>query len=196
MGSVAAANARAGYEKYETTASLGLDNIEFEVTIENFHSISKFFDGFPDAVERGIDIGMRRSSKALTKKLKDNLVKYGLGDSALMYEFSTTFDGTTLTLNIDSDYAIYVEMGTGIIGQNDPHPNQMKLGISWQYDVNDHGTDGWRYYDEDSKRLRWTAGQASRPYIYDTYKWAERAIPTMVKNDIKKEIMKLGVILK
>lgn len=196
MGSsVASANQRAGYDKYETTASLGLGELTYEVDIENLSSLAKFVDNYPSAIERGIYNGMKRFSLALGRKLRQRLVSHGLGGSELMYNFHTEFDGSTITLFIDSDFAIYVEMGTGIVGEIFSHPDQAKLGISWEYDVEKHGLTGWTYRTEDGQFFH-TIGQGSRPYIYETYKWAEASIANYIRKDIIDELKKLGVKVK
>lgn len=70
------------------------------------------------------------------------------------------------TITNDSDHALYVEFGTGIVGAANPYPNNK---IGYRYDINGHGEDGWYYYDEDEKRIRWTKGMPSRPFVHNTY---------------------------
>lgn len=67
-------------------------------------------------------------------------------------------------------YAAYVEFGTGVVGQGAAHPNPQ----GWQYDVNDHGDEGWVYYDDYSGKFRWTKGFKSRPFMYNTARQLEK----------------------
>jgi hypothetical protein len=67
-------------------------------------------------------------------------------------------------------YAAYVEFGTGVVGKQSPHPNPQ----GWQYDVNQHGDEGWVYYDDESGTYRWTKGFKSRPFMYNTARQLER----------------------
>jgi len=67
-------------------------------------------------------------------------------------------------------YAVYVEFGTGVVGSQSPHPNPQ----GWQYDVNQHGDEGWVYYDDGSGKFRWTKGFKSRPFMYNTARQLER----------------------
>ena len=60
-------------------------------------------------------------------------------------------------------HAAFVEFGTGIRGKNSPHVNPP---AGWEYDTNEHGEEGWYYWDGDRKR--WTAGMGSRPFMYHT----------------------------
>ena len=70
-------------------------------------------------------------------------------------------DGKSGVIFTGCDHAAYVEFGTGVVGQQSPHPT-----MPWAYDVNGHGEAGWHYYDEG--RMRWTKGMPSRPYMYLT----------------------------
>lgn len=71
-------------------------------------------------------------------------------------------------------YAIYVEYGTGIVGENDPHP---EAEGKWDYDVNQHGVKGWVYRNDRDGKLYWTRGFFSRPFMYNTLRWLEEAAP-------------------
>ena len=68
----------------------------------------------------------------------------------------------------DSYYAIFVEYGTGVVGEGGrKHP---LLPSGWKYDINKHGDDGWWYISDRDGKLHWTKGQESRPFMYETYK--------------------------
>lgn len=41
------------------------------------------------------------------------------------------------------DDMYYLEFGTGIVGQRNPHPEASKYG--WLYDINNHGDKGWTF---------------------------------------------------
>lgn len=69
-----------------------------------------------------------------------------------------------------SPYAVYVEFGTGIVGQTSPHPDPK----DWQYDINKHGEDGWIYFNERDSRWHWTKGFESRPFMYNTARELEK----------------------
>jgi len=63
-------------------------------------------------------------------------------------------------------YAMYVEFGSGIRGQEAQHPMAGELG--YVYDVNNHGEDGWVYFNDRDGQYHWTDGMPSRPFMYDT----------------------------
>jgi hypothetical protein len=63
-------------------------------------------------------------------------------------------------------YAVYVEFGSGIRGQEAQHPMSGQVG--YVYDVNNHGEEGWVYFNERDGQYHWTDGMPSRPFMYDT----------------------------
>ena len=68
-------------------------------------------------------------------------------------------------------YAAYVEYGTGVVGQQSPHPDPHP---TWQYDSKQHGDEGWVYHDDDTGQFRWTKGFKSRPFMYNTARELEK----------------------
>ncbi len=74
-------------------------------------------------------------------------------------------------------YAAYVEFGTGVVGSQSPHPNP----DGWQYDINDHGDEGWVYYDDYTGKFRWTRGFKSRPFMYNTARQLEKECKKIVQ---------------
>lgn len=76
-----------------------------------------------------------------------------------------------------SPYAVYVEFGTGIVGQTSPHPDPK----DWQYDINKHGEDGWIYFNERDDRWHWTKGFESRPFMYNTARELEKECVRIAK---------------
>lgn len=74
-------------------------------------------------------------------------------------------------------YAAYVEFGTGVVGKGSAHPNPQ----GWQYDVNNHGNEGWVYYDDYSGKFRWTKGFKSRPFMYNTARQLEKECAKIAK---------------
>lgn len=80
----------------------------------------------------------------------------------------------------DCVYAIYVEYGTGVVGAglvdgSDPHPAAEANG--WDYDVRNHGEEGWFYRNDKDGHVYWTQGFVSRPFMLNTLRWLEEAAP-------------------
>lgn len=77
-------------------------------------------------------------------------------------------------------HTMFVEMGTGVTGKNSPGSTIP----GWEYDINEHGEEGWYYYDKDGKR-HWTKGMPSRPFMYETAKTLRQSIPWIVEGVLK-----------
>jgi len=70
----------------------------------------------------------------------------------------------------DNFYSKFVEFGTGVIGNNKPHPDTSS--INWKYDVNKHGEKGWKYQTPDGL-WHWTKGQEAKEYWYKAYQFVD-----------------------
>lgn len=80
-------------------------------------------------------------------------------------------------------HSAFVEMGTGIVGKENPNQNGSIPG--WVYDVNEHGEAGWTYFNEKDGKYHWTKGMPSRPFMYDTAQILKEAVPDIVKDEFK-----------
>lgn len=69
-------------------------------------------------------------------------------------------EGTSGTVATDAYYAMYVEFGTGSVGQG---------GSS----VGTYTDGGWVYYNEQIDKFFYTEGMAARPFMYTTFRQLE-----------------------
>lgn len=83
-----------------------------------------------------------------------------------------------------SFYAVYVEFGTGIQGDRFSHALAGKLG--YVYDINNHGDNGWIYFNEKDGKYHWTTGMPSRPFMYMTAMELEKKCEEIAKEVFKK----------
>lgn len=69
----------------------------------------------------------------------------------------------------DSQHAIYVEMGTGIIGAQKPYPGKLPAMYAQGKTIHytDDGRYGWFYQDANGDWW-FTEGMPSRPFLYET----------------------------
>ena len=73
----------------------------------------------------------------------------------------------------DSSHALYVELGTGIIGKANPYKGTLPEGVDWQYASGKtirqlaDGRYGWFYKGKDGNWY-FTEGMPSRPFMYNT----------------------------
>ncbi len=77
----------------------------------------------------------------------------------------------------NTEYAAYVEFGTGIKG-NGTYPYKVE-GLSLEYKDK-----GWAYYDEDKGEWIYTKGQKAQPYMYPALKQNEKAIKQILKSGV------------
>ena len=77
-------------------------------------------------------------------------------------------------VKVTSDHVAFVEFGTGVKGQNNPHKNGEYLSLAaWKYAsgakifTTQDGRVGWIYPTDDGG-FRFTEGMESRPFMYET----------------------------
>lgn len=82
-----------------------------------------------------------------------------------------------------SPYAIFVEFGTGVVGEGtsgeagaiDAHG-----AMYWEYDINGHGLDGWTYFNEKDGQFYHTLGQPARPFMSMTTRLLDSEVERVV----------------
>lgn len=73
----------------------------------------------------------------------------------------------------NSDHAMFVEFGTGVIGKQSPYKGKLPDGVTWEYATGKtihklvDGRYGWFYPGDDGKWY-FTEGMPSRPFMYNT----------------------------
>lgn len=99
------------------------------------------------------------------------------------------YDETTNTGRVwtNNDVIIFNEMGTGITGANNPHPNPDGSFQSWKYDVNEHGEKGWIYPKSDGT-FGWTKGLPSKHMFYNAFNDIKRELPNYINVEINKTV--------
>lgn len=100
-------------------------------------------------------------------------------ESISSYEAFAKNDVVKYIIKADSEHAIYVEMGTGIVGAQHPYPGPLPAiyGQGNKIFVTNDGRYGWIYplhtgqFDENGEEIiefRFTEGMPSRPFMYNT----------------------------
>lgn len=173
-------------EGYATIADLG--DLELDVDFDKMLNGLDVGSGLENAINIGFENGMNRFAKLLEENFLKNLANEGLSGSDIAKDYEIRVNDDSLTLTVRTDYAIYVELGTGIEGMKSPHP---KPQIPWMHDVNNHGEKGW-LYEADDGSWHWTKGQKSRPFLYNTWRWARGSFTNIIKGAIRRELKKWG----
>lgn len=85
-------------------------------------------------------------------------------------------------------YAFFVEYGTGVVGEANPHPGlaagvgnpPLVMGQNGNvydgYDSQGHGEKGWVYIGDTDGKLHWTKGYRSRPFMYNTLRYLQNYV--------------------
>lgn len=118
-----------------------------------------------------------------TDEAKNMAIAWEAYDSGELYNgIIGEVDGKKGKIWSTAPHSMYVELGTGITGDRNPHPE--KVAVGWVYDVNKHGDKGWFYRGDDGK-LHWTKGMPARPFMYDTAQILKQALPYLAKDLLK-----------
>ena len=163
--------------------SVVLKNIEFslsEMSIEN--AISELQRFREDLVDR-------------LSELAQYLISYGQEIARMqLVEMDAQFTGELIEEGIhgiyykeqhcgaiytDKWYAMFVEFGTGFVGEINPHHPLEGSEIGWVHDVNEHGPGGWWYPAPwgwwipskgkyKGQPMAWSQGMPARPFMYNT----------------------------
>ena len=90
-------------------------------------------------------------------------------------------------VKVTNDHAAFVEFGTGVVGQSNPHRNGEYLSkASWAYATGRtifttrDGRTGW-FYPTESGEYRFTEGMKSRPFMYETALQLQRDFPKLAR---------------
>lgn len=90
-------------------------------------------------------------------------------------------------VRVTNDHVAFVEFGTGVVGQANPHVNGEYLSkAAWAYATGpkifttQDGRVGWIYPTDDGG-FRFTEGMASRPFMYETALALQQEFPKIAK---------------
>lgn len=81
----------------------------------------------------------------------------------------STKSGAIFAIVADSSHAVYVEMGTGIVGARHPYPGKLPAVYAQGKTIRQiaDGRYGW-FYKDDNENWWFTEGMPSRPFMYLT----------------------------
>lgn len=151
----------------------------------------------PNAIEKAIQEinDYRKEVEAKTMKLAQRLTDLGASVVRVkIVEMGAYYSGELLSgvdgyfspilnagfIRVTSDHAAFVEFGTGVVGQENPHKNGEYLSkVSWGYATGSKifttkgGRVGWIYPTDDGG-FRFTEGMESSPFMYETALELER----------------------
>lgn len=119
-----------------------------------------------------------RGEEIAKQKCREYTDGTGWLEENIWCEVDVTGGKFKVIVHMDTQYAAYVEFGTGIVGAEYSHPNAGRR--NWQYDVNGHGDAGWVYKD-DAGDFYWTKGQPAKPIMWETVQQLKEEFPSIVR---------------
>lgn len=128
---------------------------------ETIDYLNRYQKSIIDKQKKLIMLLSARGYEIMTNEI--NSLHMPFSKNELINGCSFDYEDTHATVYVISNHAIFVEFGTGITGSWSPHPDNK---IGYAYDINNHGYDGWYYYDEEGEH--WTRGMPSRSFVYIT----------------------------
>lgn len=163
------------------------DTMNVTINLSDMVKSVRDFKRFEALVQRGISEGIDDLAEKTKRRLIKNMEYYGLGNTNLPSSIVVTrigFGGISIV--VADEEALFIEYGTGIVGEGEPHPDPQTVGKYDAYDSQGHGYDGWVYIK--NGRYRWTAGQESKPFMYHTWLYVERNASRIIRRNIARVV--------
>lgn len=140
---------------------------------------------------------IKEKSRTLVKALIDEglvilrakILEMNINDTGELYNSADGYYSPSLNagiIRVDCQYAVFVEFGTGTVGQKSPYIGEAMAQLGYKYCGGTHyfttrdGRIGWIYPTDDGE-FRFTEGMPSRPFMYETAKELEKALDRKIK---------------
>lgn len=158
-----------------------------ELSKKSLEEAKKFLNKYQEAYSKGIDNAIKYATEMMYNKVLEYCYANGISNHTSQIKWQ--YDDNTKTGRVWTNdmVIIFNEMGTGIVGSNNPHPNPDGPFKSWKYDVNEHGEKGWVYLKEDGT-YGWTRGLPSRHMFYSAFQDIKSEIGNIVDIEIRKTV--------
>ena len=158
-----------------------------ELSKKSLNEAIKNLNRFKEAYSKGVDNAVKYATEMMYNKVLEYCYENGILNHTSQIHWE--YDDNTKTGRVWTNdmVIIFNEMGTGITGANNPHPNPDGPFKSWRYDVNEHGEKGWIYPKEDGT-FGWTKGLPSRHMFYDAFNDIKNEIGNIVDIEIRKTV--------
>ena len=158
-----------------------------ELSKKSLNEAIKNLNRFKEAYSKVIENAVKYATETMYNKVLEYCYANGISNHTSQIKWE--YDDNTKTGRVWTNdmVIIFNEMGTGITGANNPHPNPDGPFKSWRYDVNEHGEKGWKYPKEDGT-FGWTRGLPSRHMFYDAFNDIKNEIGNIVDIEIRKTV--------
>ena len=161
--------------------------LTMELSKKSLEEAKKFLNKYQEAYSKGIDNAVKYATEMMYNKVLEYCYANGISNHTSQIQWQ--YDDNTKTGRVWTNdmVIIFNEMGTGIVGSNNPHPNPDGPFKSWKYDINEHGEKGWKYPKEDGT-YGWTKGLPSRHMFYSAFQDIKSEIGNIVDIEIRKTV--------
>ena len=149
----------------------GLDDLITKLT-----KLSNVDDELLDICEREVKM-IENEAKTLCPVDTGNL------RNSISSQVEKTADGVLGVVFTNSEYAQYIEFGTGLVGQNNPCESAQELGITYKQE-------GWVYTPDGGSSFYYTEGQPPKPFMYPALKNNEDKVVQNIAKEIENILKK------
>ncbi len=158
-----------------------------ELSKKSLEEAKKFLNKYQEAYSKGIDNAVKYATEMMYNKVLEYCYANGISNHTSQIQWQYDDNAKSGRVWTNDMVIIFNEMGTGIVGSNNPHPNPDGPFKSWRYDVNEHGEKGWKYPKEDGT-YGWTKGLPSRHMFYSAFQDIKNEIGNIVDIEIRKTV--------
>lgn len=158
-----------------------------ELSKKSLEESKKFLNKYQEAYSKGIDNAVKYATEMMYNKVLEYCYANGISNHTSQIQWQYDDNAKSGRVWTNDMVIIFNEMGTGIVGSNNPHPNPDGPFKSWRYDVNEHGEKGWKYPKEDGT-YGWTKGLPSRHMFYSAFQDIKSEIGNIVDVEIRKTV--------
>ena len=158
-----------------------------ELSKKSLEEAKKFLNKYQEAYSKGIDNTVKYATEMMYNKVLEYCYANGISNHTSQIQWQYDDNAKSGRVWSNDMVIIFNEMGTGIVGSNNPHPNPDGPFKSWRYDVNEHGEKGWKYPKEDGT-YGWTKGLPSRHMFYSAFQDIKSEIGNIVDVEIRKTV--------
>lgn len=151
----------------------------------SFGELTKYLEEYKKTIQQGSENAIQKITLAMYEAVKSYCYQNGIVNHTDTIKYEYIKETNTGKVYTNDNVIIFNEMGTGITGSNNPHPNPSPEFASWKYDVNEHGEKGW-VYPKDDKTYAWTKGLPSRHMFYDAFNYIKPLIKPTISIEITK----------
>lgn len=157
-------------------------DMNIDTQIETRLSVSSF-----EELLKAIELKKKQIIK-VTESIATRVAEEAAKDTYKSIEVvPATLEGKTAIAYVRSNDEIdtYREFGTGIVGSENPHVDEVLSKAGWKYDVNEHGEKGW-WYPKEEGGFGWTQGQVAQKKFYLAAQRAKEKTPEIAKEEFQK----------